>query len=745
MLKLILLGWIVGIACMGHKFSLLAQTWWVWGLCAIVLYRFVSRQKAFEQVASHQKAIVIILNIWAVFCLGYHYADRTLEQRLQNKKFHAQSPDVIVYIKKINKLSETGSQQVGIVLNQSAQPVHWLFYLNKQSQPQNNQTKTLQLGDYYRISGQVKPAHSYAVAGAFDQEKWFLQQDIMAAFLVTDIQALSSKDIEQLGYAHYLKQQQTWFARFRLQVEQCRLKFRHMLQKSQLQHKGLILALLTGDESLLSDERTQQFQQLGISHLLAISGPHVLIFACMLTWGLQRLVRYSFPNIYLWQPKQILMLLPFILSVIVYVAFVGFEIPAIRTLMTVILTSIFMLLRIEIKAFSILIYSASLLLLYDPFSILSAAFWLSYGACFILFRIYQTVEQQSSQQVLTLKYRIVFAIKILIESQWKVFLALLPLVLIFFQQISWIAPITNLITIPLLGGLIVPLGIIAACVWLIVPTLGMLLFQLSNLLLSGVISLLAFLQQIAPKLYGVSSTPIMFISLILGLVILFIPRGIVPKFWASICFLPMFFAVKISTTTLTILDVGQGSSAFLQHPQHTLLIDTGGSFNEQKFGIGERVVIPFLRQRGISKLDQVILSHLDQDHSGAFPSIQKAFTIKQVLSNEYNKKMQLSNNFSFCHQGQYWSYLNLKIQILFPHENELANAHAQQNETSCVVYLQFLNAKPYQNFLLMGDAGWETEYKLLQQYPNLNVDVLVLGHHGSKNSSAYDFLATLKA
>lgn len=120
--------------------------------------------------------------------------------------------------------------------------------------------------------------------GAFDQEKWFLQQNIMSAFSVQSIQPLSFDEIYRLGYQGHLKQQQSFSAKFLLSVEMKRLAFRQMLQASKIQHKGLLLALLTGDESLLSNTLKQQFQQLGISHLLAISGPHVLIFAFMLPW-----------------------------------------------------------------------------------------------------------------------------------------------------------------------------------------------------------------------------------------------------------------------------------------------------------------------------------------------------------------------------------------------------------------------------------------------------------------------------
>ncbi|MGA6136204.1 DNA internalization-related competence protein ComEC/Rec2 [Acinetobacter dispersus] len=742
MLKIILLGWITGIAFMGLDLPFVATTWWMWLVLAIAVLAYGFYDRRLYSNNPIYKALILISVGWALFCTGFDYADTALEQRLKLREVKAQPFEAVVYIKKLDELSDEGQKQIAEVLNRHEQPVDWFLYLSKEKK-QAIQEQILELGHYYRIEGVIKPAHSYAVAGAFDQEKWFLQQKVMSAFSVRHIQPLSRDEIYRLGYQQHLKQQQSLQAMLLLKIEAMRLSFRNMFQASGLQHKGLLLALLTGDESLLSTRLKQQFQQLGISHLLAISGPHVLIFALLLTWLLKNIVQRYCPKLYLWQPRQILLLSPFVLSVLLYVIFVGFEIPAIRTLLTVIIASLFLLFRQSIQPLSLLVYSASLLLIYDPFSILSAAFWLSYGACFILLRIYQTIQQVPQELTLTPTQKLVLTVNIFIESQWKIFIALLPLLLIFFQQISWAAPLSNLIAIPLLSGLIVPLDIIAACIWLLIPVFGQFLFQCNDVLLSGLMWLLNILQHFSPSLYGVSYTPLMMVSLIVGLIILFMPWGTIPKMWAGICLLPIMLGVKAQPTILNILDVGQGQSIFLQHPQQTLMIDTGGSYDETKFSLGERVVIPFLRQQAIRTLDHVILSHLDQDHSGAFPSIQNAFDITQVQSNERGE-MPFKDNFSLCQQGQNWSYSNLKIQILSPDLDGLALAKHQKNEQSCVVYLQFLNAQPYQNFLIMGDAGWETEYKLLQQYPDLKVDVLVLGHHGSKNSSAYDFLAVLR-
>ncbi|HJP46257.1 DNA internalization-related competence protein ComEC/Rec2 [Acinetobacter venetianus] len=744
MLKLILIGWIAGIALMGHNLAFINATWWIWLVLAILIFAigfYKKRQSAVRQPLSI--FLILISSSWALFCAGYHFADQALQQRLQFRETQTQPFEAIIYIKKIDELSDNGHKQIAEVLNRYDQPVNWFLYLKK-NKDQFDLSSPLKLGSYYKVYGTIKPAHSYAVSGAFDQEKWFLQQNVMSAFSVKQIELLSDDEVYRLGYQQHLKQQQSITAKFLLNVEMMRLSFRLKLQTSNYQNKGLMLALLTGDESLLSDEIKQQFQLLGISHLLAISGPHVLIFALMLTWLLQKVIQRYCPQLYLWQPRQIVLLFPFIGCVLLYVAFVGFEIPALRTLLTVCIVGFFLLVRQSIRPFALLVYSASLLLIFDPFSILSAAFWLSYGACFILLRIYQTIAKLPQDQPMTYVQKGYFAIKLLVESQWKIFVSLLPLVLIFFQQISLFAPLTNLIAIPFLSMIVIPLDILAACLSSIIPILGTLLFYINDVCLSILLWILSFLQQASPALYGVSCTPLMMVSLIVGLIILFLPHGTFPKAWSLIGFLPILLGFKAQPTVLNILDVGQGQAIFLQHPEQTLMIDTGGSYDETKFSIGERVVIPFLRQQGIRELNHVMLSHLDQDHSGAFPKIQNAFAIEQVQSNEYRSTMQFKDNFSLCQQGQQWTYTNLKIEVLSPRTEDLALASSQQNEQSCVIYLTFSNAQPYQHFLIMGDAGWETEYKLLQQYPDLKVDVLVLGHHGSKHSSAYDFLAILR-
>ncbi|MBR7736587.1 DNA internalization-related competence protein ComEC/Rec2 [Acinetobacter nosocomialis] len=744
MFKIILLGWVGGIALMGINLPLIMQYGKVGKALLLLAFIFYLFKRSVFVSRPFLKAMYSLLCAASLFVVGYQYAENALVERLQQREMDSKNLDIIVYINQLSEEKDNKVQQSAQVLNLSKDPVNWLLYLKNDNQSMLKSNQELQLGHYYRLSGKTKPAHSYATAGAFDQEKWFIQRNIMSGFIVQYIEPLSLDEIYRLGYQQHSREQQYFFNRFQINIEKLRLTFRHLLENSSLQQKGLILALLTGDESLLSDETQIQFKQLGIAHLLAISGPHVLIFAIMLSWSCHQVICRYYPQIYLWKPKQVLMAIPCCFGVLIYTAFVGFEIPALRTLLSVFIFISFILLKQPLKPFVLLIYSASLLLLMDPFSVLSAGFWLSYGACFILLRIYQTIVQIPDQHFLSLRSKMIFMTKVLIESQGKIFIALSPLTLLFFQQISWIAPLTNIVAVPIVGGIIVPLNILAACTWFIVKPFGNMLFYFNDILLSILLSCLGLLEKLSLPLQGISLTPLALFAVSLGILILFLPKGILPKTWGMLCCLPLIVVNKTNQPIqLHILDVGQGQAIFLQQPEQNWLIDTGGSYDEKIFSIGQNVVVPFLRQQGVKRLDRVVLSHLDQDHSGAFPFIQQEIPIKQVLSNEQSSTT-LKQPFQYCHQGQQWQYPELDIQILWPKEKDLAFVHSEQNQYSCVVYLHFKGISDYQNFLIMGDAGWEAEYELLEDYPSLKVDVLVLGHHGSKHSSAYDFLATLK-
>ncbi|MCJ8162026.1 DNA internalization-related competence protein ComEC/Rec2 [Acinetobacter zhairhuonensis] len=737
MMQYALLAWILGMTGMGEVWSLTSAT------CVTFAVLWIINQILALKLPNFKPQFVRFLSISFLclfsFNLAYLYADHALTERMALRELTSKSAEVIVHVKNLNVIQSNHIQQQVMVLDYRKQPVKWLAYIQPSSKT------PLELGQYYRLRGKILPAHSYAIEGAFDQEKWFLQQNIMSAFQVQEIERLSEQQLYAVGQMSYLRQQQSSTAKFLLAIERQRLSLRNTLRDQSLHNTGLLLALLTGDQSLLSPDVEDLFKRMGLSHLLAISGPHVLIFAALLCWSLHRLIIRFNPTWYLHYPKPYLLVLPFCMGVLLYSAFVGFEIPALRTLFTSLIITVLILCKFKLQPVQILLFSAAILLFFDPFSILSAAFWLSYGACLVLLRIYQTLQQQPTQVAETRLRQLKSYVVLLFESQWKIFIALLPLMLIFFQQVVWIAPFSNIVALPWLSILVVPLSIIATlCLWIFKP-LGLLLFQLNDFSLSLLLSILNGADQIVGStVQSVAMSWAVMFGLILGLCILFLPRGVVPKSWVVVCVLPIFiFDESKQSFELQILDVGQGQAIYLQKQDQQMMIDMGGNYDEQKFSVGQQIIRPFLNSKGVSHLDQLILTHLDQDHSGAYYSLRSILPIQTIYSNEKVEVMPESQ-FHYCHAGQLWEMEGVKIQVLSPRKEQLAEVSNHQNELSCVLYIQVEHAQPYANFLIMGDAGWETEYQILKAYSDLKVDVLVLGHHGSKHSSAYDFLKRLK-
>lgn len=738
----LLLTWICGIAAVAHNWPWLKAIAMV--AVAILLcfklaqkLQFVAAKQPFFRVMYYASSAIII------FALAQSYASHRVEQRLANTQHEVQAFHAIVYVHKMAEQNRNGLQQVVLRMDM-AQPQQYVLQL-KHDLLSAQTSQGLALGRFYEVQGILKPAHGYAVPHVFDIEKWYLTQNWQGRVKVKQIQ-----NFNPLTHAHSVPvHEPSFFLQWQVSVEQLRLNFRQQLLATPLQHRGLMLALLTGDRSLIPPNTEQLFVRFGISHLLAISGPHVLMLGIMVSLFLAFIINRLRPTWYLLQPRPLLLILPFVLSVVAYSAFVGFEIPALRTLLSVLIVSVVLCMKLHVSALRIVLLSASVLLLFDPLSILSVAFWLSYGACFVLLRVYQTLALQKplphQQRVSAIKTdavgKFLSAVYLLWQTQWRIFVALLPIVLWSFAQVAWIAPLTNLIAIPVIAMLVVPLNIVAALIAMLFPSLAALIWQFTDLVLHALMLLLqAFDLILQPQLSEFALQPMHILAVAMAVILLFLPRGVVPKFWIILCLMPLLTVLQPNASSeLTVIDVGQGQSVLIRDAKSKILIDTGGYYDESIFSLGEKVLLPFLRGEGIHNLQQVILSHLDQDHSGAFPALQQGMPIQSVQSNQaFDYPLQAQ--FSLCNAGQTITSEQFRLTILLPNDPEPEAVIANQNEYSCVVYVQFLHGVGYQNFLIMGDAGFAAEAQMMLRYPDLNVDVLVLGHHGSRHSSSDEFL-----
>lgn len=780
MFRLICLAWIAGIATLGIPLGWLERYYSLWWslpciICCVLLILLWRFDRTIQWRSLQRLDQFVCLS--CTMLLAMSYADQRLSMRLADDVVERQTVEGIVYVSQLSdgKL-ENWRQPAQLLIPEQNRSLKILLYPKRiydaQGEVIGMSTDQMALGQFYQMTLDIKPPHGYVNHGGFDQEKWLLQQGIQGTATVLYSQPISASDVQAMGWYRFVVDQRGWLNDWRLQIEKLRLEFRQrLLHQNQTQNQssntydsdiarhtqeqGLLLGLLTGDRSGIDQATTQRFQVLGISHLLAISGPHVLLLAAMLTWTVMKIMHLlmrvgRLEQLYLQIPRQLFYIPIFLSLVSFYVVFTGFEIPALRTWLIACIASICLWQRWQISSLSMLLMAAVIVLILDCFAILSAAFWLSFVASGILLLIYRQVQKHETHPEDTWIEHFKYACAVLWQTQWRVFVALLPIVLWQFQAVSLISPFVNLVAIPFLSLIIVPLNILAAFLWQVVPLIGEslagLLWAMCEVLLSIFQYVIKLVEPVATALYLPNFlTGLSLLCISVAVAILMLPKGLIARYWALFFLIPLFFQQSLNPyLNVDILDVGQGQAIAIHTENHHLLLDTGmGAWQADQPTMGDRVIVPYLRDLGVRELDEILLSHLDLDHSGGTAAVVREIAVQQLRSNVQDDDITDFPNVPFvkCERGQSWQWDGILFEVLSPMQHDPIES---ANESSCVVLLTTKNDTQTFKILMMGDAGWLTEYQLLRDYPDLQVDVLVLGHHGSRHSSAYDFLKQLQ-
>jgi competence protein ComEC len=314
---------------------------------------------------------------------------------------------------------------------------------------------------------------------------------------------------------------------------------------------------------------------------------------------------------------------------------------------------------------------------------------------------------------------------------------MLPLLLVFFQSASLVAPLANVFAVPWVGMLVVPLALLGSLVTFLHAATGEFLLVVAASLLEPVWFWLDWLAK-APFSTWQQHQPIVWTLLpgFAGLLLLLAPRGIPGRWLGLLLLLPVFFVQPDrpgpGEIRLTLLDVGQGLATVVQTQHHVLVYDAGPGFSEA-FDTGAAVVIPFLRSQGIRSIDTLVVSHGDNDHIGGVASLLSAYATGRILSSVPEKISQAAAE--LCLRGQHWVWDGVDFTMLHP-----GTASGRPgNNTSCVLKIGVRGGR---GILLTGDIEREAEGILLrEQGEALRSAVLVVPHHGSNTSSSPEFLA----
>ena len=575
----------------------------------------------------------------------------------------------------------------------------------------------LRVGERWRLKVRLKRPHGYMNPGSFDFEGWLFRQGIRAKGYVRradDInQRLAAPD------AHYL-------------IGQARQSLRDRLAKElgDQELRGVVEALAIGDRQDITRPQWDVLTRTGTNHLVAISGLHIGLVAGFIFFLMRRLWRLSARAVRRW-PASKAGAIAGLFAAIIYAMLAGLSVPTQRALVMVAVVMISVLLQRRTRPSSILALALWLVVLMDPMSVLAPGFWLSFAAVALIF--YGMTGRLGGDQTWR-KWWWQWG-----RVQWLVTLGLFPILVMLFQKASLVSPLANLVAVPWVSLVTVPLTLTGTVFLSVLPSLAhaLLVASLWSLdLLWWVLQTLSdwhFAQwrQGVPSFWGIASA-------VFGTLWLLAPRGISHRWVGVVWLFPLVFSspVRIANgeADFTLLDVGQGLSAVVQTRHHALVFDAGPRFSTG-FNTGDAVVAPYLREKGISHVDTLVVSHGDTDHIGGVTDLVAQIPVERIMSSVPGKLRPLS--VEKCRAGEHWQWDGVHFEVLNPDWRTVIRKGRKANNRSCVLRVQ----AGRDSVLLTGDIERGAEDYLIDNWRGkLGSSVLVVPHHGSKTSSTPAFI-----
>ncbi len=340
---------------------------------------------------------------------------------------------------------------------------------------------------------------------------------------------------------------------------------------SDSQSLALIKALTIGDGNSITQEQWEVFRKTGTTHLVVISGSHIGLVAGLVYFLVLKL--WAWTGLLAWSPQKVAAVSALAVGVF-YSGLAGFSVPTQRSVVMLSIVMAAIVLQRNSRPFNTLAIAMFAVLMLDPLAVLSAGFWLSFLAVSLI--VYSV-----SGRLGKLGY-----FWGTIKVNWATSVGLSPLLLMFFQQVSLIAPLANLVAVPVISLLVVPLSLLAVIIMFISPLLAGKLFFVVDYALQGLWWLLVHLAEI--PLASITHAQPSYWALLFavpGILLLLAPVGIPARWLSLVMFLPLVFTdakrPEPGGITMTLLDVGQGLSAVVQTANHLLVYDTGAKFSAQ--------------------------------------------------------------------------------------------------------------------------------------------------------------------
>lgn len=575
---------------------------------------------------------------------------------------------------------------------------------------------TLHAAERWQLQVRLKRRHGFANPGGYDYEALLFRQGFGATGYIRD-----AADNRRLGV---IPGKQVLKARAALTQA-----IANAIPDAPMQ--GVVRGLAVGDQQAISSDAWQVFARTGTSHLMAISGFHIGMVAWLFAWLGSRLVYWPVAQRWRWTVPDLRAIFG-MSAALGYALLAGMSIPTQRTLLMLGVYFGAGLLRREVSVWHSFGLALLLVLLVDPLAPLAVGAWLSFGAVAVI------LLNQVGRLGRTAGWRG------FLNMQLVVSLGLVPLLLSSFGSLSLVAPLVNLLAIPLFTAVLVPLVLIGCALLCLQPQLG---GWWLGWLAQGMDYVFGALQWAAEfswaNWYAPQAAPWAMALLVAGTVMMVLPWLWPLRVSGLLCCLPALCWQPTALTeggfSVATLDVGQGLAIVIQTQSHVLLYDAGPKFQSGR-DTGELVVLPYLRSKGIRQLDAFMVSHGDEDHTGGMRSVLAGMPVARLL---LGPSVKLPMPYAIgphtpCQRGQHWQWDGVQFIVLHP-----GPEHTQQsdNNQSCVLRI----TGPGGSALLLGDVERPIERELTEAGFITATSLVQAAHHGSRSSSTEAFIAAAQA
>lgn len=633
------------------------------------------------------------------------------------------------YILKVEKINE----------NKSYKNTNLQLNVKKEEQ-------LLSYGDKIIIKGNFEEASSARNEGGFDYKQYLKSKNVYGIISVDkkDIKLIKKNNVDVIDLlANKVSNS------MKIKIE----------QNLSNETSKLLSGILIGNKNNLQKEIQEDFRNSSLSHVLAISGMHVSYIILGITFVINKMK---------FNKKVSKIITIFIL--LFFIILTGKTASVTRACFMssyIILASLF-----HKKAHVLASISISLLiiLIINPYLILDIGLQLSYGGTIGIVLIYPILKKLKKKKedknskfkkiIHKIKDKILDIILITISANLVIF----PIVLFHYNTISFTFIISNLLISPIIGIIII-LGFISVFASYIISPISKVMFLILQIFLNLLIKIAHFCAELpfskvyfpTPKIYVIVIYYVFLIFIILArnkiIVIKKINKKIIIIFVIIIIILNLILNFIPKTFTISFIDVGQGDSMLISTPKgKKILIDGGGSRDEESFNIGKQTLIPYLLNKGITKLDYILISHFDSDHVGGILSVLEELKVEKVIICEQEENENYRRFKEIVKNKKIKVYVvkkgdNLKIEenillnILWPKDEKIKENAINNNSI-----VAKLNYKSF-SILLTGDIEKIAENEILKEYENsniLNANILKVAHHGSKSSSINEFLEKVK-